>query len=118
MEDKKKIDFLKQPVEHIDITKHNVVNLVEAMSKMSFQARNLARAADIYHRMLAEKDCSIFLCLGGSLLSAGLKRAVWEMVHSNMIDAIVSTGANIVDQDFFEALGFKSSWPAFAGNPD
>ena len=24
-----------------------------------------------------------------------------------MVDAIVSTGANIVDQDFFEALGFK-----------
>ena len=24
-----------------------------------------------------------------------------------MVDAIVSTGANIVDQDFFEALGYK-----------
>jgi len=24
-----------------------------------------------------------------------------------MVDAIVSTGANIVDQDFFEALGFN-----------
>jgi deoxyhypusine synthase len=24
-----------------------------------------------------------------------------------MVDAIVSTGANIVDQDFFEALGFR-----------
>jgi deoxyhypusine synthase len=29
------------------------------------------------------------------------------MVRNNMVDAIVSTGANIVDQDFFEALGFK-----------
>ena len=29
------------------------------------------------------------------------------MVRNNMVDAIVSTGANIVDQDFFEALGFR-----------
>jgi deoxyhypusine synthase len=29
------------------------------------------------------------------------------MVDNNMVDAIVSTGANIVDQDFFEGLGFK-----------
>jgi deoxyhypusine synthase len=30
-----------------------------------------------------------------------------DMVKSNMIDAIVATGASIVDMDFFEALGFK-----------
>ena len=30
-----------------------------------------------------------------------------DMVKNNMIDAIVSTGASIVDMDFFEALGFK-----------
>ena len=29
------------------------------------------------------------------------------MVNNNMVDAIVSTGAIMVDQDFFEALGFK-----------
>jgi len=30
-----------------------------------------------------------------------------DMVKNNMIDAIVATGAAIVDMDFFEALGFK-----------
>ncbi len=29
------------------------------------------------------------------------------MIENNMVDVIVSTGANIVDQDFFEGLGFK-----------
>ena len=77
------------------------------MSKMAFQARNLGRAAQIYDRMLAEKDCGIILCLAGSLFSAGLKKVVYDMVSSNMVDAIVSTGANIVDQDFFEGLGYK-----------
>ena len=43
----KKSDFLKEPIEHFDITKHNTVAMVEAMSKMSFSARDLARACDI-----------------------------------------------------------------------
>ena len=29
------------------------------------------------------------------------------MIENNMVDAIVSTAANIVDQDFFEGLGFR-----------
>jgi deoxyhypusine synthase len=30
-----------------------------------------------------------------------------DLVKNNMIDAIVATGASIIDMDFFEALGFK-----------
>ena len=105
---RKKEDFLRDAVEHIDITQFpDVVALVEAMGKTAFQARNLARAAGIYDRMLADKDCTIILCLAGSLISAGLKKAIQTLVRDNMVDAIVSTGANIVDQDFFEGLGFK-----------
>src|SRR6201987_5603796 len=103
----KKSELLVDVVEHIDIKKHNVVPLVEAMSKMAFSARGRARAADIYGAMLREKDCAIILCLAGSLISAGLKNVIVDLVRNNMVDAIVSTGANIVDQDFFEALGFR-----------
>ena len=73
---------------------------------MAFSARDLARAAEIYDRMLRDKECGIILCLAGSLVSAGLKKVFVDMIRNNMVDAIVSTGANIVDQDFFEALGF------------
>jgi deoxyhypusine synthase len=103
----KKSDLLKEEIEHIDITKFDARPLVDAYSKMAFSARDLARASDIYDRMLADKDCDVILCLAGSLFSAGLKKIVHQMIESNMVDAIVSTGANIVDQDFFEALGFK-----------
>jgi len=94
-------------VQHIDIKGHNVVPLVEDMDKMAFQARNLARAAKIYDMMLNDKDCAVILTLAGSLISAGLKQVIIDLIEHNMVDAIVSTGANIVDQDFFEALGFK-----------
>jgi deoxyhypusine synthase len=101
-----KKELLSQPVEHIDITKHNLVPFVEAMSKMAFSSRDLHRAAAIYDRMLGDKDCGIILCLAGSLISAGLKKVFADLVRSHMVDAIVSTGANMVDQDFFEGLGF------------
>ncbi len=102
-----KAHYLAKTVEHIDITAIDVVPLIEAMRRMSFTARDLARAADILDRMLGDEECGIILCLAGSLISAGLKKVFADMVQCRMVDAIVSTGANIVDQDFFEALGFR-----------
>ncbi|HUQ49517.1 MAG TPA: deoxyhypusine synthase [Terriglobales bacterium] len=103
----KKTDLLHTPVEHYDIKAVNVVPMIDMMEKTAFQARNLARAAKIVDEMVADKDCGIILTLAGSLISAGQKGIVLEMMRSNMVDAIVSTGANIVDQDFFEALGYR-----------
>jgi deoxyhypusine synthase len=102
-----KQELLSQPIEHVDITRHDPSALVEAMGKMAFSARDLHRAADILDRMARDQDCGIILCLAGSLISAGMKKIFVDMLRTNMVDAIVSTGANIVDQDFFEALGFK-----------
>src|SRR5438874_10703685 len=100
--------FLNKTTAHIDITKvQGIVPVVDAMQHMAYSARDLARAADIYDRMLKDRECGIILCLAGSLISAGLKKIIVDMIRGNMIDAIVSTGANMVDQDFFEALGFK-----------
>ena len=103
----KKKDFLRETIKHIDIKKHNVVSLVDSMEHMAFSARELNRAARIYDMMLKDKECGIILTLAGSLFSAGLKKVVYEMIMNNMVDAIVSTGAIMIDQDFFEALGFK-----------
>jgi deoxyhypusine synthase len=102
-----KHELLSQTIEHIDIKRHNVVPLVDSMRSLAFSARDLARAADIYDRMIRDHECGVIVCLAGSLISAGLKQVLVDMVRNRMVDAIVSTGANIVDQDFFEALGFR-----------
>lgn len=102
-----KHQYLAQPVSHFDITQYNAVPLVEAMGRMAYSARDLGRAAEIFDRMLADPNCGIILCLAGSLVSAGLKQVFAEMIRSNMVDAVVATGANLVDQDFFESLGFR-----------
>jgi deoxyhypusine synthase len=102
-----KQELLKDPIQHIDIKKHNVVELVDAMQHMAYSSRDLNRAASIYERMLRDQECGVILCLAGSLISAGLKQIFIDLIRNNMVDAVVSTGANIVDQDFFEGLGFK-----------
>jgi deoxyhypusine synthase len=103
----KKKDLLKKAVEHIDIKAIDAVKIIEAMKKMSFSARDLANAADIYDRMLREKKCVVILTLAGSTSAAGCMQVYVDLVKNNMVDVIVATGASIVDMDFFEALGFK-----------
>ena len=102
-----KKELLTTPIQHIDIKQHDVVALVDAMQHMAFTSRDLARAASIYERMLRDSECGVILCLAGSLISSGLKQVFIDLIRNKMVDAIVSTGANIVDQDFFEALGYK-----------
>ena len=103
----KKKDLLNKTIEHIDIKAINSMDIINAMKKMSFSARDLANASDIYDRMLKEKKCVIILTLSGSTSAAGCMQVYVDLVKNNMVDAIVATGASIVDMDFFEALGFK-----------
>ena len=102
-----KKDFLKKPVEHIDITSFDSRKIISSMEKMSFVSRETANAANIYNEMLKDKECTIFLTLAGSTSAAGCMHIYRDMVKYNMVDAIVATGASIIDMDFFEALGFK-----------
>ena len=103
----RKKDLLSKEVEHIDITKFDARPIISSMEKMSFVSRETANAAKIYNAMLKDKDCTIFLTLAGSTSAAGCMHIYRDLVKYNMVDAIVATGASIIDMDFFEALGFK-----------
>src|SRR6056300_951399 len=100
-------DILKNPVEHIDITSFDSRPIISSMEKMSFVSRETANAANIFNERLSDKDCTIFLTLAGSTSAAGCMNIYKDLVKYNMVDAIVATGASIIDMDFFEALGFK-----------
>jgi deoxyhypusine synthase len=101
-----KAQLLERRVEHIDISRHDTRSLVAAFAGMSFSARDLARAAEIYGRMLADPGCTIILSLAGSTSAAGCMRLYADLVERGMVDVVVATGAAVVDMDFFEALGF------------
>src|SRR5689334_787321 len=105
--DTRKAELLATPIEHIDITKFDARPIIDSMGKMSFTSRDLARATGIYNTMLEDKDCSIILVIAGSTSAGGCMDLYADLVKHNMVDAIVATGATIVDMDFLEALGFK-----------
>jgi len=105
--DTRKAELLSSPVEHIDITSFDARPIIDSMGKMSFTSRDLARATGIYNQMLEDPACSIILVIAGSTSAGGCMDLYPELVKSNMVDAIVATGASIVDMDFFEALGHK-----------
>jgi deoxyhypusine synthase len=103
----KKSDLLKDVVKHIDVKSFDSTPIINAMRDMSFTSRDTAIATDILGMMINEDECSIILTLAGSTSAAGCMQVYVDMVKANMIDAIVATGASIVDMDFFEALGYK-----------
>jgi deoxyhypusine synthase len=99
--------LLKDTVKHVDITKINSTPIVDAMRDMSFASRETARATDIFQKMVNDKDCTNMLTLAGSTSAGGCMQVYVDLVKYNMVDVIVSTGASIIDMDFFEALGYK-----------
>ena len=101
-----KKEYLKEKIQHIDITSFNAVSIVEAMEHMSFSSREVARAASIFKRMIEDRNCTIILTLAGSTSAGGCMQLYADLVKYNMVDVVVATGASIVDMDFFEALGF------------
>jgi deoxyhypusine synthase len=103
----RKAELLSNVVEHVDIASYDARPIIDSMKKMSFTSRDTGRAADIFNTMLGDKDCSVWLTLAGSTSAGGCMHVYRDMVKYGMVDAIVATGASIVDMDFFEALGFK-----------
>jgi deoxyhypusine synthase len=103
----RKAELLAHVVEHVDITSYDARPIIDSMKKMSFTSREVGRAADIFNTMLGDHTCSVWLTLAGSTSAGGCMDVYRDMVKYGMVDAIVATGASIVDMDFFEALGFK-----------
>ena len=103
----RKAELLATTVEHIDITSFDARPMIDAMRKMSFSSRDTARAADILSMAIDDPNCSPWLVIAGSTSAGGCMDVYRDMAKYGLIDAVVATGASIVDMDFFEALGFK-----------
>lgn len=99
--------LLQETIEHIDVKSFDSTPIINSMRKMSFTSRDTAAATDILQRMINDRECTIWLTLAGSTSAGGCMQVYVDMIKNNMIDAVVATGAAIVDMDFFEALGFK-----------
>ena len=102
----KKKKLLSTEVKQIKLIEtKGIVHLVNSFGNASFEARNIGRAAKLYHNKL-RTDTSIIWSLSGSLFSAGLRRITIDAIRKNCVDALVCTGA-LFEQDMLEALGHK-----------
>ena len=106
IEKQKKQDLLHTRIAPIDFEKiETVADLVDSFSGSSIQARNIGLCANVYKKMLTDPERpTIMLGLAGPLIAAGLRKIIRDMIHNNMVDVIVSTGA-VLYQDFYAALG-------------
>jgi len=112
----KRKDYLQNPVKHIKINGALTVDQLmrQFQGSGSFGAGRLARACNIYEKMLRDKDCTVFLALSGAVVPAGMRALVADLIRARLVDVIVSTGASMV-HDAIEALNghhYKGSWMA------
>ncbi|MBU0672000.1 MAG: deoxyhypusine synthase family protein [Candidatus Margulisbacteria bacterium] len=83
----------------------SVAELVEAMSDMSIQARNIGQCAQVLKNIYQDKDRpTVFLGLAGPLIAAGLRKVLHDLVVNKAVDVVVSTGA-IIYQDIYASFG-------------
>jgi len=110
-----KSEYLKETIKSLDLERIQTISeLVDAFNRTSFQSRTLATCTNIFVEMLQDPERpTIFLGLAGAMVPAGMKGVVSTMVRSNMVDVIVSTGANMY-HDFVEAFGEHH----YVGSPD
>lgn len=69
-------------------------------------AGRIGQAAGILTEMFSDAEYTIFLSLAGPLVAGGLRQVLADLVDRGFVDAIVTTGANIV-HDIIEALGYR-----------
>jgi len=74
----------------------NVDDLLSALKYCGFQGRNLGKALDILEKMVVDDDCLTVLTLSGAMVPAGMGELICVLMEYNLIDVLVTTGANII----------------------
>lgn len=100
--------LLSEPVRSVELKrKMTIADLLDQMSGMSIQARNLGNCAQVLSKMMNDPERpTILLGLAGPLIAAGLRNCIRELICQGYVDVVVSTGA-ILYQDIYQARGYS-----------
>jgi deoxyhypusine synthase len=79
-------------------------DLLRAMSKTAFSGRALGEAFDVTVAMVKDPDCKVVLTLAGAMTIAKMGKVISKMIDTEMVQAIVSTGA-LITHGLSEAVG-------------
>ena len=82
-----------------------VLDLIEQMGKSGvLGAGRMYRATKLLAETLDDDDTTVFLSVAGPLVPGGLRKVIRDMIENDMIDVLVTSGANIT-HDLLEAFG-------------
>ncbi len=99
--------ILKYPTEPLEVwPERKISELTDGMLWTGFQGRKLAEVIEVWARMLRKRNVLIWFGLAGAMVPAGMRRVVSYLIKRRMVDAVVSTGANLY-HDAYEAYGRK-----------
>jgi deoxyhypusine synthase len=106
-------EYMRHPTEPIEIEPGITADeLLRRMEKISFQGRQLARAARVWETALAEGGF-VMMGLAGAMTAAGMRNLVARLIENGYIDCLVATGANLF-HDVYESFGHRH----YRGSPD
>lgn len=82
-----------EPISPRDTT--SVSDLLARLGGCSFQGRALSRCLDVLHTMATNPDCMVVMTLAGAMVPGGMEETVAQLVEEGIVDALVTTGANV-----------------------
>ncbi len=93
------------PLEPLDLSRiHSVDDLVRAMGRTAFGAREIGKGADVLEAMARDKDCFVVMTLSGAMTVAKQGLVISDLIEHGIVKAIVSTGA-LMAHGLVEATG-------------
>jgi deoxyhypusine synthase len=82
-----------------------VLDLIEQMGKSGvLGAGRMYRATKLLAETLDDDDITVFLSVAGPLVPGGLRKVIRDMIENDMVDVLITSGANIT-HDLLEAFG-------------
>lgn len=91
-----KEEYLQKKI--VPISPRDVVNIDDLLRQLggcSFQGRALSRCLDVFENMVRDEECLLVMTLAGAMVPGGMEELVTQLIEHRVIDALVSTGANI-----------------------
>jgi len=108
MSEKQQDPFLIKKIIPFDIYNIKTTeDLLNSLKNCGFQGRNLGKALDVLYTMVSSDKILTVLTLSGAMVPAGMGDIICALIEHNLIDVIVSTGANIIHDivDTFSNIG-------------
>lgn len=98
-----------EQIKGLDINSTNVLDIIQSMKNIGFQATHLGQALDVLRKIKQDK-ARVFLSFTSNMVSSGLREIFAQLVKEKLVDVII-TSVGSIEEDMM-----KSKKPFLLGN--